>query len=55
MDLRNFNMLLDKYHFYKRFKRPDIDIFGDTDILNIRKKYFNNLNIPFIFLSKMEK
>lgn len=45
-------MLLDKYHFYKRFKRPDIDNFGDTDILNIRKKYFNNLNIPFYFFEQ---
>ena len=44
-------MLLDNYHFYKRFKKPDLETFENKSISELRRKYFDGLNIPFHYLN----
>lgn len=44
-------MLLDNYHFYKRFKKPDLETFDNKSISELRIKYFDGLNIPFHYFN----
>lgn len=44
-------MLLDNYHFYKRFKKPDLETFENKSISELRVKYFDGLNIPFHYFN----
>lgn len=44
-------MLIDKNHFFKRFKKPVEENFVKKDNLaNIRIDYIDSLNLPFIFI-----
>lgn len=45
-------MLLDNYHFYKRFKKPELETFENKSISELRIKYFDGLNIPFHYFNK---
>jgi Fe-S cluster assembly protein SufD len=46
-------MLIDKNHYFKRFKKPVENTFPHNDILQkSREEYISSLNLPFLFLNQ---